>query len=128
MNFAKLSQALHNRTFAIIASVISVTTIVVVLAAIADAHPLGHEAQGVLDALLAPPMIKPEAGFSAKMLIPPGELSDPQFMVPHGQRISMNIVPKAFCRRGGAISIRRAFLLCESPAVAVSPVPSRNSR
>jgi hypothetical protein len=35
------------------------------------ARPLGHEAQAVIDRLLAVPVIRPEPGFSAKMLIPP---------------------------------------------------------
>jgi len=60
------------------------------IATTAEARPLGHEAQAVIDTLLAPPTIKVEAGFRAKMLIPPGELYDPLFMLPHGDVVWMN--------------------------------------
>jgi hypothetical protein len=54
------------------------------------ARPLGHEAQRLMDILLAPPVIEPERGFSAKILIPPGELYDPLFMRPHGDAVWIN--------------------------------------
>jgi hypothetical protein len=60
------------------------------LTADAGARPLGHEAQIVIDTLLAVPTIKPEAGFTAKMLIPPGELYDPLFMRPRRDVVWMN--------------------------------------
>jgi hypothetical protein len=43
-----------------------------------------------MDILLAAPVIKPERGFKAKMLIPPGELYDPLFMLPYHGTILMN--------------------------------------
>jgi len=43
----------------------------------AFAIPLGHEAQTVIDRLLAPPSIAAEPGFSARLLVAPGELYDP---------------------------------------------------
>jgi len=54
------------------------------------AAPLGHEAQLVVDRLLAPPSISTQPGFSARLLVPPGELYDPLFMVPRGYAILMN--------------------------------------
>jgi hypothetical protein len=57
---------------------------------ITAARPLGHEAQVVIETLLAAPAIKPAQGFSAKMVIPPGELYDPLFMLPRGQGVWMN--------------------------------------
>jgi hypothetical protein len=56
----------------------------------ANARPIGHEAQALMDTLLAPPVIKPERGFKAKMLIPPGELYDPLFMLPYHGTILLN--------------------------------------
>src|ERR1700722_19036262 len=41
------------------------------------------EAQRVEAPLLAPPEIKTEAGFTAKVLVPPGELYDPLFIFMH---------------------------------------------
>jgi hypothetical protein len=57
---------------------------------LALAHPMGHEAQAVIDRLLAPPTITAEPGFSATLLVPPGELYDPLFMVPRGDTVWMN--------------------------------------
>jgi hypothetical protein len=45
------------------------------------------ELHRVLSRLMAPPRIKTEPGFSAKMLVPPGELYDPLFMIPHGGNV-----------------------------------------
>jgi hypothetical protein len=59
-------------------------------APIAQADPLGHEAQTVVDRLLAPPTITAAPGFSATLLVPPGELYDPLFMVPRGDTVWMN--------------------------------------
>jgi hypothetical protein len=36
----------------------------------ANALPIGHEAQALMDILLAAPVIEPQRGFKAKMLIP----------------------------------------------------------
>ncbi len=38
----------------------------------------------LVDRLLAPPVIQAEAGFTAKVLIPPGQLYDPLIMLPRG--------------------------------------------
>ncbi len=54
---------------------------------VAETRPLGHEAQIVIDTILAVPAIKAEPGFTAKMLVAPGELYDPLFMVPRGNSI-----------------------------------------
>jgi hypothetical protein len=64
---------------------------------------LGHEAQAVIDKLLAVPAIRPEASFRAKMLIPPGELYDPLFMVPRGATILMNDDGKATDGHGSRV-------------------------
>jgi hypothetical protein len=56
----------------------------------ASARPLGHEAQIVIDTLLAVPTTKPEPGFNAKMIEVPGELYDPLFMVTHGDGVWIN--------------------------------------
>jgi len=40
--------------------------------------------------LLAPPTIKAEAGFAAKMLVPPGHLYDPLWMLPRGAVVWLN--------------------------------------
>ena len=65
------------------------------IATAAQARTIGHEAQAVIDTFLAPPTIKPEAGFTAQLLIPPGELYDPLFMLPHGDAVWMNDDGKA---------------------------------
>jgi len=44
----------------------------IVMVPSADARPLAREAQAVIDRLVAVPVITPEPGFSAKMLIAPG--------------------------------------------------------
>jgi hypothetical protein len=77
--------------------------LIAVITGAASARPLGREAQSVIDTLLAPPMIKAEPGFRAKMLIPPGELYDPLFMVPWGSTILMNDDGKAIGDHGGRI-------------------------
>lgn len=56
----------------------------------ASARPLGHEAQVVVDTLLAPPTIKAEPGFGAQLLVAPGELYDPLFMVIRDGKVWMN--------------------------------------
>jgi hypothetical protein len=53
-------------------------------------RPLGHEAQAVIDRLLAPPTIKTEPGFTAKLLVAPGEFYDPLFMVIRHDRVWIN--------------------------------------
>lgn len=74
-----------------------------VSARIAEARPLGHEAQIVIDTILAVPAIKAEPGFTAKMLIPPGELYDPLFMVPRGSSVWMNDDGRAMDGHGSRI-------------------------
>src|SRR6266478_965858 len=68
-----------------------------------SARELGREAQALIDKLLAPPTIKPQSGFTAKLLIPPGELYDPLFMLPHGGKVLMNDDGKATDGHGGRI-------------------------
>ncbi len=41
-----------------------------------------NEAQRLIKKLLAPPKIQTEAGFTAKLLVPPGQLYEPLFMRP----------------------------------------------
>jgi hypothetical protein len=65
------------------------------MAVSSTAHPIGHEAQLVIGRMLASPSIKPEAGFTAKLLIPPGELYDPLFMEPRGNAVWLNDDGKA---------------------------------
>jgi hypothetical protein len=48
------------------------------------------EMQKLTSRLLAPPAIKAEAGFTAKLLIPPGHLYDPLWMLPRDGTIWMN--------------------------------------
>jgi hypothetical protein len=69
--------------------------IIACAAAVARALPPGHEAQLVVDQLLAPPAIKAEEGFSARVLVPPGEFYDPLFMVQRGDSVWMNDDGKA---------------------------------
>lgn len=69
--------------------------IIACITAGARAQPLGHEARLVIDRLLAPPTIRAGAGFSAKVLVPPGEFYDPLFMVPRGDAVWMNDDGKA---------------------------------
>src|SRR5262245_44942670 len=65
--------------------------------------PLGHEAQAEITTLLAAPIIKPESGFTAKLLIPPGELYDPLFMLQRGATVLMNDDGKATDGHGSRI-------------------------
>jgi hypothetical protein len=73
------------------------------VAAAAMAYPIGHEAQLVIDRLLAPPVIKAEPGFKARRLVAPGELYDPLFMVPRGDTVWMNDDGKATDGHGSRI-------------------------
>jgi hypothetical protein len=57
----------------------------------------------VVDSLLARPAIKTEAGFSTKMLVAPGELYDPLFMVRHDASVWMNDDGKATDGHGSRI-------------------------
>ena len=79
------------------------TLTVAMFASVANARTLGGEAQAVIDTLLAAPSIKAEPGFRAKVLIPPGELYDPLYMVPHGDIVLMNDDGKAVGEHGGRI-------------------------
>jgi len=82
-------------------------SIIVAMAAIlavpAGAEPLGKEAERVIETILAPPTIQTEAGFRAKVLVPPGELYDPLYMIPHDGSIWMNDDGKAEEENGGRI-------------------------
>jgi hypothetical protein len=85
-------------------TIVGVACVVIALIATgADARPIGHEAQTVINTLLAPPTIKAEAGFSATLLIPPGELYDPLFMLPHGEGVWMNDDGRAIGEHGSRI-------------------------
>ncbi|HVN91060.1 MAG TPA: hypothetical protein VMT61_14705 [Candidatus Binataceae bacterium] len=75
----------------------------IVMVPSADARPLAREAQAVIDRLVAVPVITPEPGFSAKMLIAPGELYDPLFMVPRGTTILLNDDGKATDGHGSRV-------------------------
>ena len=48
------------------------------------------EAARVIRRLLAPPRIKAAPGFSARLVVPPGELYDPLQIVPHGDQVLVN--------------------------------------
>lgn len=72
-------------------------------APLALANPVGHEAQAVIDRLLAPPTITTEPEFSATLLVPPGELYDPLFMVPRGDTVWMNDDGKEIGAHGSRI-------------------------
>jgi hypothetical protein len=50
----------------------------------------GTEASRVTNRLLAMPAIKAAPGFTAKIVVPPGELYDPLQMVPHGEAVWVN--------------------------------------
>lgn len=50
----------------------------------------GDEADAVIKRLLAPPQIQAASGFSARVVVPPGELYDPLFMTPHGDAVWLN--------------------------------------
>jgi hypothetical protein len=77
--------------------------IILFLAGAASARALGHEAQLVIDTLLVQPAIKAEAGFTAKMLVAPGELYDPLFMVRGDDTVWMNDDGKATDGHGSRI-------------------------
>jgi hypothetical protein len=49
-----------------------------------------EELQTLLDRLLAPPTIQVEAGFTAKVLVPPGEIYDPLWMRPQDDTVWVN--------------------------------------
>ncbi len=48
------------------------------------------EAERLIKKLLAPPQIQTAAGFTAKVLVPPGQLYDPLFMRPQGEAVWLN--------------------------------------
>jgi hypothetical protein len=73
------------------------------VAAAGSASALGREAQLVINRLLAPPVIKAEPGFNAKLLVPPGELYDPLFMVPRDDTVWMNDDGKAIDGHGSRV-------------------------
>jgi hypothetical protein len=73
------------------------------LAIATSASEIGREAQLVIGRLLAAPVTKPEPGFSAKLLVAPGELYDPLFMVPRGDTVWMNDDGKATDGHGSRI-------------------------
>ena len=64
--------------------------IVVSLASVSSVLAEDTEAQRLIKKLLAPPKIQTEAGFTAKLLVPPGQLYDPLFMHPQGEAVWLN--------------------------------------
>jgi hypothetical protein len=52
---------------------------IAIMAGLGPKAPAETEAQRVVGRLLAPPVIKTEPGFTAKILVPPGQLYDPLF-------------------------------------------------
>jgi hypothetical protein len=49
-----------------------------------------EELQKLIDRLLKPPAIQVEAGFTARVLVPPGHLYDPLFMLPRDEAVWLN--------------------------------------
>ena len=82
---------------------IQLLAIIGCVAAAATASAVGREAQLVISRLLAPPVIKAEPRFNAKLLVPPGELYDPLFMVPRGDTVWMNDDGKATDGHGSRV-------------------------
>jgi hypothetical protein len=72
-------------------------------ATVAAASAMGREAQLVINDLLASPVIKPQPGFNAKLLVRPGELYDPLFMVARDHSVWMNDDGKATDGHGSRI-------------------------
>ena len=48
------------------------------------------EMKSLSSRLLAPPKLAAEAGFATEVLIPPGKLYDPLWMLPHGKVVWLN--------------------------------------
>ncbi len=82
---------------------IQLLAIIGCVAAAATASAVDREAQLVISRLLAPPVIKAEPRFNAKLLVPPGELYDPLFMVPRGDTVWMNDDGKATDGHGSRV-------------------------
>ena len=61
-----------------------------VLACVSPSVAQETEAERLLKKLLAPPQLQTEAGFTAKLLVPPGQLYDPLFMRPQGKAVWLN--------------------------------------
>jgi len=61
-----------------------------VFAQAADAGHHKTEAQRVIERLLATPRIKAAPGFTARIVVPPGEIYDPSQMVPHDGEVWVN--------------------------------------
>ena len=69
----------------------------------------GNEPETVVQRLLAPPIIKPETGFKATVLVPPGHMYDPGSLVPSGRAIWINDDGGEDGEHGGRIfSVTRA--------------------
>lgn len=73
------------------------------IAAAGAAYAVGREAQLVIGRLLMPPVIKAQPGFNAKLLVAPGELYDPLFMVPRDDSVWMNDDGKATDGHGSRV-------------------------
>lgn len=62
----------------------------VVLGMVSRAAVEAEELRQLTDRLLAPPVIRAEFGFAARVLVPPGHLHDPLFMAPQGEVVWIN--------------------------------------
>ncbi len=72
------------------AALVVATLIAAVCLTAFAAGQCGTEAARVTNRLLAMPQIKGAPGFTAKIVVPPGELYDPLQMVPHGEAVWVN--------------------------------------
>jgi hypothetical protein len=52
--------------------------------------PVRNELKRLTARLLTPPTLKPEPGFTARVLVPPGNVYDPLWMLPRGDTIWIN--------------------------------------
>jgi hypothetical protein len=71
--------------------------------AAASGYANGREAEFLRGRLLASPVIKAEPGFKANLLVAPGDLYDPLFMVSHGGAVWMNDDGKVINGHGSRI-------------------------
>jgi hypothetical protein len=88
MRLANRSSIMKLSTAALAAFVLVVLVIGVCRAA--DTAKRGTEAERVIERLLGTPRIKAAPGFTARIVVPPGQLYDPLQMVPHGGEVWVN--------------------------------------
>src|SRR5271155_2723160 len=84
------SPMLPNRGFNSAIQVLAALLIMLTGTAAIASGPDGTEAARVIARLLAPPRITVVPGFSARLVVPPGELYDPLQMVPSGDQVLVN--------------------------------------